>query len=150
MQDVSLRLNGGDLPLPQVRPDPSLSSNLRGFSSAAPLPGLFLPLLLFIVLHSSSAHPQCLDFEPPFRPQWHLEFCTQYEDFGCCDQVMDNGIAERYWDIIDQLELEGLKLCQETLKEIMCQVRGWMMFSGLVVHGETVILSIHPFSHRPI
>lgn len=57
---------------------------------------------------------------------------------------MDNGIAERYWDIIDQLEVEGLQLCQETLKEIMCQVREWMLVSGLVVHGEVGIPSIQP------
>lgn len=126
--------------------DVSLRSNLRGFSSAALLLLLLRLLLLFTLLHSSSAHPQCLDFEPPFRPQWHLEFCTQYEDFGCCDQLMDNGIAERYWDIIEQLEVEGLQLCQETLKEIMCQVCGCMLVSGLVAHGELGILSIQPSS----
>ncbi|XP_034530247.1 HHIP-like protein 2 isoform X2 [Notolabrus celidotus] len=67
------------------------------------------------------AHPQCLDFEPPFKPPWHLEFCTQYEEFGCCDQKTDNTIAERYWDIIDQLEVSGYELCADMLKEIMCQ-----------------------------
>uniref|UniRef100_A0A673CHN1 HHIP-like 2 n=1 Tax=Sphaeramia orbicularis TaxID=375764 RepID=A0A673CHN1_9TELE len=74
-----------------------------------------------LILKPVSAHPQCLDFEPPFQPPWHLEFCTQYQDFGCCDQRTDNTIAERYWDIIDLLEAQGQELCADTLKEIMCQ-----------------------------
>lgn len=83
---------------------------------------LTLCVMLILPVQPVSAHPQCLDFEPPFKPQWHLEFCTQYEEFGCCDQKTDNMIAERYWDIIDQLEVEGYDLCADTLKEIMCQV----------------------------
>ncbi|XP_028251775.1 HHIP-like protein 2, partial [Parambassis ranga] len=78
-----------------------------------------LPIVAFH--QQASAHPQCLDFEPPFKPPWHLEFCRQYELFGCCDQESDNAIAERYWDIIDQLEVEGYDLCLDMLKEIMCQ-----------------------------
>lgn len=81
-----------------------------------------LSVMLLVLVRPGSAHPQCLDFEPPFKPAWHLEFCAQYEEFGCCDQKTDNVIAERYWDIIDQLEAEGYELCADTLKEIMCQV----------------------------
>lgn len=76
----------------------------------------------------ASAHPQCLDFEPPFKPPWHMEFCTQYEQFGCCDQKTDNSIAERYWDIIDQLEFADYDLCEDMLKEIMCQVNIYVLF----------------------
>uniref|UniRef100_A0A671QVQ4 HHIP-like 2 n=1 Tax=Sinocyclocheilus anshuiensis TaxID=1608454 RepID=A0A671QVQ4_9TELE len=47
------------------------------------------------------AHPQCLDYQPPFKPPYHLEFCRHYEKLGCCDQKMDNSIAMRYWDIMD-------------------------------------------------
>uniref|UniRef100_UPI0037E80157 HHIP-like protein 2 n=1 Tax=Semicossyphus pulcher TaxID=241346 RepID=UPI0037E80157 len=82
---------------------------------------LMMLLMLLVPFQSASGHPQCLDFEPPFKPPWHLEFCTQYEEFGCCDQKTDNTIAERYWDIIDQLEVAGYELCADMLKEIMCQ-----------------------------
>ncbi|KAM7403638.1 hypothetical protein PAMA_004195 [Pampus argenteus] len=82
---------------------------------------LLLSVMLLVPVQPVSAHPQCLDFKPPFKPLWHLEFCTQYERFGCCDQKTDNQIAERYWDIIDQLELAGYELCIDTLKEVMCQ-----------------------------
>ncbi|XP_078031487.1 HHIP-like protein 2 [Epinephelus lanceolatus] len=82
---------------------------------------LILSVMLLVPVQPASAHPQCLDFAPPFKPSWHLEFCTQYEEFGCCDQKTDNMIAERYWDIIDQLETAGHELCADMLKEIMCQ-----------------------------
>ncbi|KAM9708811.1 HHIP-like protein 2 [Menidia menidia] len=81
---------------------------------------MFSAVVLFSVQPASS-HPQCLDFQPPFKPQWHLEFCRQYEEFGCCDQRTDNVIAERYWNIIELLETAGYELCEDMLKEIMCQ-----------------------------
>lgn len=86
------------------------------------VPVLLASVVFLVLVPPAWTHPQCLDFEPPFRPRWHLEFCTQYEDFGCCDQDTDNAIAERYWDIIDQLEAVGAELCQDLLKEVMCQV----------------------------
>ncbi|CAI5695719.1 unnamed protein product [Oreochromis niloticus] len=82
---------------------------------------LIVPVMLLASVKPASAHPQCLDFKPPFKPPWHLEFCNQYEQFGCCDQGTDNMIAERYWDIIEQLEAAGHELCTDMLKEIMCQ-----------------------------
>lgn len=91
---------------------------------------LILSVMLLLRVQPASTHPQCLDFEPPFKPPWHLEFCTQYEQFGCCDQKTDNTIAERYWDIIDQLDAAGYELCEDLLKEIMCQVN---TFSSLNV-----------------
>lgn len=83
---------------------------------------LIMSGMLLVLVKPLSAHPQCLDFEPPFKPPSHLEFCTQYEMFGCCDQDSDNTIAERYWDVIDQLDTAGHELCEDMLKEIMCQV----------------------------
>ncbi|XP_077419325.1 HHIP-like protein 2 isoform X2 [Vanacampus margaritifer] len=82
---------------------------------------LLTSLVLLVLSALVHAHPQCLDFQPPFRPTWHLEFCTQYEDLGCCDQETDNRIAETYWDIVGWLEAAGQELCQDSLKEVMCQ-----------------------------
>ncbi|XP_067099449.1 HHIP-like protein 2 [Osmerus mordax] len=80
-----------------------------------------LTLFLLVLPQQISSHPQCLDFEPPFKPPHHLEFCKEYELFGCCDQETDNTIAERYWDIIDLLDVQGYEKCGDSLKEIMCQ-----------------------------
>lgn len=124
MQDVALHPNGAGCAVLRAVPVPSSSKKTRS------LPDFFLimSLMLLILVRSASAHPQCLDFEPPFKPPWHLEFCTQYEQFGCCDQKTDNTIAERYWDIIDQLEVAGYELCGDMLKEIMCQVNIYVLF----------------------
>lgn len=99
---------------------------------------LITSVMLLALVQPVSAHPQCLDFEPPFKPVWHLEFCAQYEEFGCCDQKTDNLIAERYWDIIDQLEVAGDELCADMLKEIMCQVSAFSFLKvglGVTVMG---------------
>lgn len=56
-------------------------------------------------------HPQCLDYGPPFRPLFHLEFCSDYKSFGCCDHSKDLRIAARYWDIMDYFDLKGHELC---------------------------------------
>uniref|UniRef100_A0A672NDV2 HHIP like 2 n=1 Tax=Sinocyclocheilus grahami TaxID=75366 RepID=A0A672NDV2_SINGR len=58
-------------------------------------------IIYFSYLRATLAHPQCLDYQPPFKPPYHLEFCRHYEKLGCCDQKMDNRIAMRYWDIMD-------------------------------------------------
>lgn len=100
-----------------------------------------MSLMLLIHVRLASAHPQCLDFEPPFKPPWHLEFCTQYEQFGCCDQKTDNSIAERYWDIIDQLELAGYDLCEDMLKEIMCQVNIYVLFCAVVINRYKIFIN---------
>ncbi|XP_043861205.1 HHIP-like protein 2 isoform X2 [Dromiciops gliroides] len=66
-------------------------------------------------------HPQCLDYGPPFKPPVHLEFCSEYETFGCCDQSKDRRIAARYWDIVEYLDLKGHELCGGYIKDILCQ-----------------------------
>ncbi|KPP79381.1 HHIP-like protein 2-like [Scleropages formosus] len=82
---------------------------------------MFLAALLFSSVRDASSHPQCLDFEPPFGLPHHLEFCREYEKFGCCDQDMDNRIAERYWDIMDLYDMQGDELCGQFIKNILCQ-----------------------------
>lgn len=67
-------------------------------------------------------HPQCLDYGPPFRPLFHLEFCSDYKSFGCCDHSKDLRIAARYWDIMDYFDLKGHELCGSYIKDILCQV----------------------------
>ncbi|XP_049320178.1 HHIP-like protein 2 [Astyanax mexicanus] len=95
------------------------------WSAELPIPcalrRFFFTTVFTTFLRPTLSHPQCLDFQPPFKPPFHLEFCTHYEQFGCCDQKTDNVIAERYWDIIDLLGDEGYELCGDLLKDILCQ-----------------------------
>lgn len=67
-------------------------------------------------------HPQCLDYGPPFQPLLHLEFCSDYESFGCCDQHKDRRIAARYWDVMEYFDLKRHELCGDYIKDILCQV----------------------------
>ncbi|XP_004613117.2 HHIP-like protein 2 [Sorex araneus] len=66
-------------------------------------------------------HPQCLDFGPPFQPPRHLEFCSDYQSFGCCDQRRDERLAARFRTIMDHLDPGGHQLCGGYIKDILCQ-----------------------------
>ncbi|NXN53682.1 HIPL2 protein, partial [Rynchops niger] len=95
----------------------SISSSGVSFSC----PHAFLCLSLLCLTGSLLGHPQCLDYGPPFQPPVHLEFCSAYENFGCCDQERDNSVAAKYWDIMDYIEPRGRKLCGTYIKDILCQ-----------------------------
>ncbi|KAM8945412.1 HHIP-like protein 2 [Pelodytes ibericus] len=98
-------------------------SGLAGLMSP---PGTRLSFGIVLCLFSFKAgvllaHPQCLDYGPPFKPPAHLEFCSQYENFGCCDQDRDNVIAEKYWSVMDIFDLEVHIQCGDYVKDILCQ-----------------------------
>ncbi|EOB04357.1 HHIP-like protein 2, partial [Anas platyrhynchos] len=75
-------------------------------------------------------HPQCLDYGPPFQPPLHLEFCSSYENFGCCDQQRDSSIAARYREIMDSMDPQGHALCGTYIKDILCQDAATREWSG--------------------
>ncbi|KAM6166256.1 HHIP-like protein 2 [Erethizon dorsatum] len=101
-------------------------SGLRGARSCwAPqlLPGTS-SLCLMILLGQGAllqGHPQCLDYGPPFQPPVRLEFCSDYQSFGCCDQRKDLRIATRFRDIMNYFDLQGHALCGGYIKDILCQ-----------------------------
>lgn len=86
--------------------------------------GIFHLCLTFLLgqVGLLQGHPQCLDYGPPFQPLLHLEFCSDYESFGCCDQQKDHRLAARYRVIMDYLDLKGHELCGGYIKDILCQV----------------------------
>ncbi|XP_075125585.1 HHIP-like protein 2 [Leptodactylus fuscus] len=88
---------------------------------ASPRRFLMISVFSFILQTGVFAHPQCLDFGPPFKPPIHLEFCSQYQEFGCCDQEKDNIIAERYWSVMDHYDYKEQELCGDYVKDILCQ-----------------------------
>uniref|UniRef100_A0A8C9FSM3 HHIP like 2 n=1 Tax=Pavo cristatus TaxID=9049 RepID=A0A8C9FSM3_PAVCR len=93
------------------------SSSRASFSC----PRVFLCLSLFCWIGSLLGHPQCLDYGPPFQPPFHLEFCSAYENFGCCDRERDNSIAAKYRQILDYIDPRGHQLCGTYIKDILCQ-----------------------------
>uniref|UniRef100_A0A5F8H9K8 HHIP like 1 n=1 Tax=Monodelphis domestica TaxID=13616 RepID=A0A5F8H9K8_MONDO len=68
-----------------------------------------------------SAHPQCLDFKPPFRPPRPLPFCEQYTAFGCCDAEQDAALSRRYWAVTSRLEPDTFAVCAAYVRDLLCQ-----------------------------
>ncbi|KAK2497676.1 hypothetical protein MC885_016756 [Smutsia gigantea] len=101
-------------------PKGGLRRRVPGLPTSSGIFGLHLTFFLGWV-GLLQGHPQCLDYGPPFRPPLHLEFCSDYESFGCCDQRKDHRIAARYWDITNYFDLKGQELCGGYIKDILCQ-----------------------------
>eukprot|EP00057_Strongylocentrotus_purpuratus_P028107 XP_011682581.1 PREDICTED: HHIP-like protein 2 isoform X4 [Strongylocentrotus purpuratus] len=80
--------------------------------------------LLVLGLHLSfvRAHPQCLDFYPPFElPSDSQPFCDGYKDFGCCTLTQNEAIRERYQTLKRNLPESAAHECRNFLKDILCQ-----------------------------
>ncbi|KAM7062024.1 LOW QUALITY PROTEIN: HHIP-like protein 2 [Acridotheres tristis] len=99
-------------------PQAGKSSSSSGVSFPCPR---VVCLSLLCLTGTLLGHPQCLGYGPPFQPPLPLEFCSAYENFGCCDQERDNSIAVKYWDIMD-MDPQGYELCGTYIKDILCQV----------------------------
>ncbi|XP_053478620.1 HHIP-like protein 1 isoform X1 [Ictalurus furcatus] len=80
----------------------------------------FLLWLLLSFLHTD-AHPQCLDYKPPFQPQEPLRFCKEYSKFGCCDLEQDKQISYRFDQIMDYFDHSGFMACGKYIRSILCQ-----------------------------
>ncbi|KAG8449137.1 hypothetical protein GDO86_015985 [Hymenochirus boettgeri] len=77
--------------------------------------------ILISLLGTIFAHPQCLDFKPPFRPLQELTFCVQYKEFGCCDSTRDNQIMQTFYSILDHFDQQGYETCAAHVQDILCQ-----------------------------
>lgn len=75
--------------------------------------------LLFVT--ALEAHPQCLDFRPPFNPEGALQFCTEYSNFGCCTNRDDLDVRDEYNRIMQQLSDADVRACERYVKELVCQ-----------------------------
>ncbi|XP_048829746.1 HHIP-like protein 1 [Brienomyrus brachyistius] len=83
---------------------------------------LFALLLLFgLRILPASPHPQCLDFKPPFKPQDTLAFCVMYTDFGCCDSRKDRELMAKFYEIMDNFDIQGYASCAGYVQELICQ-----------------------------
>ncbi|XP_038072521.1 HHIP-like protein 2 isoform X2 [Patiria miniata] len=85
-----------------------------------------LAIQCLAVVRICTAHPQCLDFFAPFdhNQEQQPEFCTLYDEFGCCTKEMDLEIRQNFEDIV--AEYKGIHGplttdCLNFLKEILCQ-----------------------------
>ncbi|KAK7805051.1 hypothetical protein U0070_006457 [Myodes glareolus] len=80
-------------------------------------PGALLALRALL----AAAHPQCLDFRPPFRPPQPLSFCAQYSVFGCCTAEQDAELARRFRALEARLDAGMWATCAGYALDLLCQ-----------------------------
>ncbi|XP_057204678.1 HHIP-like protein 1 isoform X2 [Triplophysa rosa] len=80
-----------------------------------------LLLVILLLPLQGNAHPQCLDYKPPFQPPEPLVFCKEYAKFGCCDLDKDNQISQRFYQIMDYFDHTGFMACGKYIRSILCQ-----------------------------
>lgn len=83
-------------------------------------PGALLALRALL----AAAHPQCLDFRPPFRPPQPLSFCAQYSAFGCCTAEQDAALARRFRALETRMDGGVWATCAGYALDLLCQVSG--------------------------
>ncbi|KAI2572732.1 HHIP like 1 [Homo sapiens] len=77
--------------------------------------------LLALWVLGAAAHPQCLDFRPPFRPTQPLRLCAQYSDFGCCDEGRDAELTRRFWALASRVDAAEWAACAGYARDLLCQ-----------------------------
>uniref|UniRef100_UPI00398EC8B9 HHIP-like protein 1 isoform X2 n=1 Tax=Pristiophorus japonicus TaxID=55135 RepID=UPI00398EC8B9 len=97
-----------------------LMMTFGGWVNCSPEGSLML-LILCVQMLTVAAHPQCLDFKPPFQPSEPLTFCTTYSSFGCCDAPRDAAIARKYRHILSYFHHSGIAVCAQYVRQLLCQ-----------------------------
>ncbi|KPP61723.1 HHIP-like protein 1-like [Scleropages formosus] len=83
---------------------------------------LLLVLVLELAAGPARAHPQCLDFKPPFKPaQEGLVFCAMYKELGCCDSARDQELMATFYRIMDHFSYHAYVSCAGYVQELLCQ-----------------------------
>ena len=70
-----------------------------------------------LIVNGSDSHPQCLDYQPPFRPTG-VRFCLAYQDYGCCDGKQDDFLKLSF-EYISRLSNSSSTTLRYA-KEILC------------------------------
>lgn len=105
----------------------------------------------------AAAHPQCLDFRPPFRPPGPLRLCEQYSAFGCCAPEQDAALARRFGALAARVDAALWAACAGYALDLLCQVRaraigpGWGPGAARAREGggaghPQVLLGLVPFN----
>ena len=80
-----------------------------------------LCILLTCLFYTCNSHPQCLDFRAPFHAQSPLQFCPEYENFGCCTVNSDNDIQTEYNRIRSIVSADTWTKCGTYIRDLLCQ-----------------------------
>lgn len=81
---------------------------------------VFKILLLSGSLSFTWSHPQCTDFYPPFEDV-NLQYCSQYQEFGCCVAERDAELQDLASSILSNFPEKVRGDCDNFVRDILCQ-----------------------------
>ena len=81
----------------------------------------FLSVLVFaLTLYFVHSHPQCLDFQPPFKPNAKSLWCKEYSGVGCCTKQDDKKLQSLYEKALETVAPHSQKKCRKYLSKVVC------------------------------
>ena len=81
----------------------------------------FLSVVVFCLsLSLVDSHPQCLDFQPPFKPNAKSLWCKEYSGVGCCTEQDDQRIKSLYEKALETVAAQSRRRCGRYLSKVVC------------------------------
>ena len=82
---------------------------------------MFLYLVfLSLSFYSVYSHPQCLDSQPPFKPNVKRMWCSGYSKLGCCTKQDDINIRSLYENGMKTIPAQNRRKCKRFLSKVVC------------------------------
>lgn len=77
-------------------------------------------LLLCLSFYWVSLHPQCLDSQPPFKPDARYMWCRAYSQLGCCTKRDDQKLNTLYNNALNKVKPRDRRECARYLSKVIC------------------------------
>ena len=82
---------------------------------------MFLSLVvLSLTFYSVHSHPQCLDSQPPFKPNAKRMWCRNYSKLGCCTKQDDRNLKTLYDNALRTVKPQNRSECKRYLSKVVC------------------------------
>jgi hypothetical protein len=82
---------------------------------------MFLSLVVLILTcYSVQSHPQCLDSQPPFKPNAKRMWCKDSFKLGCCTKRDDSKLKALYNAALKTVNAQNKSQCKRYLPKVVC------------------------------
>jgi hypothetical protein len=82
---------------------------------------MFLSLAVLILSFCSiESHPQCVDSQPPFKPNAKHMWCRKYSKLGCCTKRDDRNLNILYAKALRTIQAQNRSKCRRYLAKVIC------------------------------
>ncbi|CAB4036025.1 HHIP 2, partial [Paramuricea clavata] len=82
---------------------------------------MFLSLVVFVLTcYSVQSHPQCLDSQPPFKPNAKRMWCKDSFKLGCCTKRDDSKLKALYDTALKTVNAQNKSQCKRYLSKVVC------------------------------